>query len=357
MNRDITLFNQMITDALIKNKRFLLKRPAYLPAFAKISARMKKQAQIRESFSANENLVVPPVLILSVTGDCNLNCKGCYAKTQARDQKSELDIAEIDRVISEAVELGVAIVLIAGGEPLMKKGILDVMKRHPDTLFALFTNGLLLSAAEEDLTLNVVPVISIEGGKATTDQRRGGGIYQAVTTVMERFDKNGRLFGASVTLTRENFDEVIHSRYLDELESKGCRAAFLIEYVPADDDFSLCLTDAQKSELRAIEDALYHKHTMLVVTLPGDEDRYGGCLASGRGFVHISATGSLEACPFAPYSDTNVKNRPLKDALKSALLKQIRDNHYMLKESRGGCALIENKEWIESLRSGSSDPS
>ena len=93
---------------------------------------------------------------------------------------------------------------------------------------------------------------------------------------------------------------------------------------------------------------------MLVVTLPGDEDRYGGVVwLQGRGFLHLSSTGDLEACPFAPYSDTNVKDRPLLQALKSDLLKKIRDNHRFLKESRGGCALKENSEWIESLPKGS----
>ncbi|MGI5849244.1 MAG: radical SAM/SPASM domain-containing protein [Christensenellales bacterium] len=291
----------------------------------------------------------PPVLIISVTNDCNLSCKGCYACSQHRDKSDEMDILEISRITDEAIALGVAVILIAGGEPLMKKGILDLPKEHPDTLFVLFTNGLLLGAAEKDSAKNVVPIISIEGGRATTDKRRGEGMFDAVMAVMDRLDKRGRLFGASITLTSSNYDEIIKSDYLDKLESKGCRTVFLIEYVPFQDDFSLCLTDAQKKDLRLSEDALVKKYNMLIVSLPGDEERYGGCLASGRGFVHISSTGSLEACPFAPYSDINVKNMPLKEALKSKLLRQIRNNHHLLKESRGGCALIENKGWIKTL--------
>jgi MoaA/NifB/PqqE/SkfB family radical SAM enzyme len=45
------------------------------------------------------------------------------------------------------------------------------------------------------------------------------------------------------------------------------------------------------------------------------EEEMGGCLASGRGFVYISAQGDFEPCPFAPYSDTNLKENCLKDAL------------------------------------------
>ena len=346
----IELFNESITKALVKNKRFLLKRPSYLKTFASISSKMKKQAGVREK-NAKEGLIVPPILIISVTNDCNLSCKGCYACDQHRNKAGEMDISEIRRVADEAVELGVSVIMVAGGEPLLKEGILSLPEDHSDTLFVMFTNGLLLKT--DKLPKNLVPVLSIEGKKEKTDERRGAGMYDKVISVMESLDKNGMLFGASVTLTSENYDEVVRSDYLSELESKGCRAAFLIEYVPSgEDDMALCLSEGQKKELREIEKRLFEEHSMLVVTLPGDEEQYGGCLASGRGFLHLSSTGSLEACPFAPYSDTNIKNKSLKEALKSDLLRQIRENHRLLKESRGGCALKENREWIESLTNG-----
>jgi MoaA/NifB/PqqE/SkfB family radical SAM enzyme len=85
------------------------------------------------------------------------------------------------------------------------------------------------------------------------------------------------------------------------------------------------------------------------IVFPGDEEQFGGCLAAGRGFVHIGPDGSLEPCPFAPYSDTSVADVPLKEALASHLLKAIRDNHGELKETRGGCALWRQREWVESL--------
>jgi len=78
-------------------------------------------------------------------------------------------------------------------------------------------------------------------------------------------------------------------------------------------------------------------------------EEMGGCLASGRGFVHISAEGNLEPCPFAPYSDTSLKDLTLKDALSSEFLRKIRENHQNLKETKGGCALWENRQWVASL--------
>jgi MoaA/NifB/PqqE/SkfB family radical SAM enzyme len=346
MNREITAFTDMMTEALVRNKRYLLGRPAYIQPFLRISANIKKQEKRRAAFVQQDNLIVPPVLILSVTGACNLSCKGCYA-CERRDEK-EMDIATIRRVVSEAVELGVAVVMLAGGEPLMKEGILRLPESHPDTLFVMFTNGLLLGP--RSLPMNLIPVVRLEGGLAATDARRGAGVYAAVKGLMARLNRDKRLFGGSVTLTCENFEEVIGPAFLAALEADGCRAAFLIEYVPTgEDDARLCLTEAQKQRLRDLETEFMRGYNMLIIPLPGNEERYGGCLAAGRGFLHISASGRLEACPFAPYSDTGVIERPLKDALRSRLLAQIRDGHDQLRESRGGCALRENAAWVSAL--------
>ncbi len=347
MDEAIRAFADTMAEALVKNPKFLWGRPAYLRAFARIGAQIKKREKQRAQLLKREGLVVPPVLILSVTGACNLKCQGCYACE--RRGEAEMSIEEIRRVVAEAEALGVAAVLLAGGEPLMKQGILSLPEAHPGTLFAMFTNGLLLK--ESDCPDNLVPVVSLEGGKEKTDARRGAGVFDAVRTLVARLSAQNRLFGVSVTLTCNNFDEVVSPAFLSALEADGCRAAFLIEYVPTgEDDVSLCLTEEQKQRLRALEPEFVRDYHMLVVPLPGDESRYGGCLAAGRGFLHISASGRLEACPFAPYSDTDVRGRPLREALASPLLARIREGHSQLTESRGGCALRENAEWVASLR-------
>lgn len=352
MEQGIQLFNHTLIDAVAQNKRFLKNRAAYTLAFAHIASQIKKTAKTRESLSQKEGLIVPPVLILSVTNDCNLACRGCYASSQQRDKTAELSMDEIRRVVDDAVSLGVCVVMIAGGEPLLKEGILNLPKAHPGTLFVMFTNGLLLDTpSAQPVARNLIPVLSLEGGRELTDERRGAGMYDAVTQVMRGLDAEKRMFGVSVTLTSRNYDEVIRGEYLKSMQTLGCRAAFLIEYVPCGaEDESLCLTDEQKSHLRLIEKDLYKQYDMLVVSLPGNEDPYGGCLASGRGFLHISSTGALEACPFAPYSDASVKDMPLKQALRSHLLEKIREGHETLKESRGGCALKENAAWVASLQ-------
>lgn len=346
------IFNQTIQESIISNRKFLYKRGSYLLPFAKLSKQLSNKEQVRNSLYETEELTVPPVLIISITNDCNLSCKGCYACSQNRNSADEMTTAQIDRIIGEGKELGIGIVLIAGGEPLVKKGILEVVSKHKDVLFVMFTNGLLIDEKARKYikkTKNLVAAFSLEGDETVTDERRGKGVYKRVTDAMNNMDEENILFGSSITLTSENFDMVMNDEFLNELEEKGNRVLFLIEYVPCNGDSELCLTEEQKEALIEKTSRALDEYNMLMVPLPGDEEQYGGCLAAGRGFLHISSTGTVEACPFAPISDINVKETSLKTALKSELLQKIRENHHLLTEVKGGCALYENKEFVKSL--------
>ncbi len=69
------------------------------------------------------------------------------------------------------------VIVIAGGEPLVRQEeILTLAKAHPRVLFPVFTNGLLIDDGTADRIAqcrNIVPVISFEGFREETDQRRG----------------------------------------------------------------------------------------------------------------------------------------------------------------------------------------
>ena len=72
-------------------------------------------------------------------------------------KEEELDIIEINRIVDESVSLGVSVIMIAGGEPLIKEGLLDIPEKHKNTVFVLFTNGLLLS--DEKIKKFIIPKI------------------------------------------------------------------------------------------------------------------------------------------------------------------------------------------------------
>ncbi|MGM0621992.1 MAG: radical SAM protein, partial [Bacteroidota bacterium] len=106
----------------------------------------------------------PAFHFISVTDDCNLNCQGCWVT--GKKSNSRMSAEDLDRIINETKAKGSYFFGILGGEPLMYKPLFDVLKKHPDCYFQLFTNGTLLtpSVAEELRKMaNVTPLISFEG--------------------------------------------------------------------------------------------------------------------------------------------------------------------------------------------------
>jgi cyclic pyranopterin phosphate synthase len=96
-------------------------------------------------------------LRVSVTDRCNLRCLYCMPKEGIRllDHKDILSFEEIVIVVRTAVELGITKVRITGGEPLVRKGIIDLIsmisKIDGITDFGLTTNGILLEQFASDL--------------------------------------------------------------------------------------------------------------------------------------------------------------------------------------------------------------
>lgn len=117
----------------------------------------------------------------------------------------------------------------------------------------------------------------------------------------------------------------------------------------AEDSEALLLSDEQKALVQPLCDRLMQALPGLFIAFPGDEEQYEGCLAAGRGFMHINPVGKVEPCPFAPFSDTDLRYGSLKEALESRFLQEIRNNHQLLKEGKGGCALWANKSWVKEL--------
>ena len=294
-------------------------------------------------------------MIFSVTGRCNLRCKGCYHWSLRASQSEELDAGKIRQVIAEGNELGISLAVIAGGEPLIRPEILEIARDFPKMQFAVFTNGLLLSddiIAKLSERRNIVPVISMEGNEQETDARRGNGVTKLIERVSAKLKEKHIFWGTSLTVTSENMATVTERRFIADLNNRGCQLFFFIEYTPvASGSDNMVVSDEQRAALGEKIIKFRDEFPALFASIPGDEAEFGGCLAAGRGFIHISAAGNVEPCPFVPYSDANLKNMPLKEALQSDFLRKIRENPDGLEEGAGGCSLWNKKDWLNSVLS------
>ena len=333
------------------------KESAFMLGFAASSAAASKKRKNAER--AGEH--IPPFLIASITSKCNLHCAGCYSRcshaTVDTEPVSQLTDEEWYKIFDEADELGISFILLAGGEPMLRRDVIEAAGKMKNILFPIFTNGTFMDERYFNLldkNRNLIPIMSIEGKKEITDLRRGMGIYDRLIKNMDELNDRGLIFGASVTVTTENLKEVTSDGFLNELADRGCKAVIYVEFVPVTDESKDLAPGEEEREYlkKEIERLREEKTDMVYISFPGDEKGSGGCVAAGRGFFHINSHGGAEPCPFSPYSDVNIRNSSLREAMHSPLFMVLQSGDILKDDHDGGCVLYEKRELVEQLMAG-----
>ena len=352
--------SESIRNIMAKAYKNVLRNPREAKFAYRMQRLFEKSEKRRREVSEREEMDIPPFLISSISTTCNLQCKGCYARKNGiaddpgKDGKHTLQPEEWRRIFTEAASLGINFSLLAGGEPLMRKDLLESISNVEDMIFPIFTNGTLIGPTYLEFFekhLNMVPIISLEGLQTSTDQRRGQGVFKKTMQAMEDLSQRKLFFGTSITVTTENMTFVTSTDFIDHLRSYGCKIIFYVEYVPLDEGTEhLAFGDEHVEQMEQTMNIRREQYEDLIfLSFPGDEKALGGCLASGRGFFHIGPDGAAEPCPFSPYSDSNVAKMGVLGALKSPLFRRIRDARALGWEHTGGCTLFEHREEIDAL--------
>lgn len=334
-----------------------LKNPKEALFMADFALATKKASDKRKKAEKNGERI-PAFLISSITSSCNLHCAGCYSRqNQACSDEppvNQLSGEDWNTIFDEADELGISFILLAGGEPLLRYDVIEKAAEHKNILFPIFTNGFMVGDKYLELFdkhRNLIPIISIEGDKNSTDARRGAGVYDKVMDSMQKIEERDLIFGVSVTVTTENMQEVYSKEFIDALLQLGCKAVIYVEFVPVTEDAKHLAPGDAEREIMVAKLAGLRKEVeeMVFVSFPGDEKSSGGCVAAGRGFFHINSHGGAEPCPFSPYSDINVKDTSLREALKSKLFLSLQEEGVLMEDHTGGCILFEKKAQVEGL--------
>ncbi|MDE7292923.1 MAG: radical SAM protein [Oscillospiraceae bacterium] len=334
-----------------------LRDPKESAFMVKFAAASRKASKIRaEAEKSGEH--IPPFLIASITSSCNLHCAGCYSRcnhaTADTAPVQQLTSDEWLTIFREADEMGVSYILLAGGEPMLRRDIIEAAGKIQDIIFPIFINGTYMDDAYFglfDKCRNLIPVMSIEGGKEETDKRRGKGVYEKLIVNMDKLNEKGLLFGVSITVTTQNVSEVISAEFIDTLADRGCKLVVFVEFVPVTEESGeLTPGENERTILKEGIAGLRRDYDEIVfVSFPGDEKSSGGCIAAGRGFFHINSHGGAEPCPFSPYSDVNVRNTSLREALRSKLFRLLQDGDMLTDDHAGGCVLYEKRKQVEEL--------
>lgn len=151
-----------------------------------------------------------PVVIWNLIRRCNLTCKHCYSVSTNTHFSGELSTGEVFDVMDDLRDYGVPVLVLSGGEPLMRHDIFDISHRAKRKGFytALSTNGTLISPQNIQSIAEVgydYLGISLDGLRQTHDKfRQKEGAFDASIDALRLCHEAGIKTGLRFTLTEQN---------------------------------------------------------------------------------------------------------------------------------------------------------
>ena len=264
----------------------------------------------------------------------------------------------MDKIITQGKELGVYLYLMTGGEPMVrKKDILKLMEKHHDCYFAAFSNSTLI---DEDLVKEIARLgnmtffLSIEGTPDTNDARRGEGHYAAVMKAMDLLHEYGILFGTSICYTKANIDAVTSDDFFHLLEEKGAKFGFYFHYMPTGQNAVPSLLPTPEQREYMINRIRYIRSAECPIQFypmdfQNDGEYVGGCIAGGRNYFHINASGDAEPCVFIHYSNTNIHDNSILEMLQSPLFMAYHEGQPFNRNHLRPCPMLENPKLLREM--------
>lgn len=178
-----------------------------------------------------------PVVIWNLVRRCNLTCKHCYSVSGDVDFPNELSRSEVFRVMDDLKAFHVPVLILSGGEPLLRKDIFDITARAKALGFyvGLSTNGTLIDGDTADRIRGAgydYVGISLDGIGATHDRfRRKAGAYQAALDGLRMLRDRNVKVGVRFTMTNDNVGEL--PLLLDLIEAEEFSKFYLSHLVYA----------------------------------------------------------------------------------------------------------------------------
>jgi len=155
-----------------------------------------------------------PVVVWNITQTCNLNCIHCYAHAVSKRSENEFTGEQARAVIDDLAEFGAPVILFSGGEPLMRRDLVDLASYAVDKGMraVISTNGTLITKdkAKELKRVGLSYVgVSLDGMQEINDRFRGKkGAFEGAIRGIKECQDAGIKVGLRFTINRLNMNEI-----------------------------------------------------------------------------------------------------------------------------------------------------
>ncbi|MCS7150072.1 MAG: heme b synthase [Caldimicrobium sp.] len=315
------------------------------------------------------NNFVPRLIAWELTRTCNLDCIHCRASASRGTYEGELTTDEVFRILEEITEVGHPIVILTGGEPLLRVDLLEIARKATSLNLkpVLATNGTLLTrelALElKDAGISRVS-ISLDGATAKThdDFRKMPGAFEGALRGIHVLKEVGLSFQINTTVTAVNAEELPKVHQLAKALGADAHHIFLLVPVGrgkelAEDSLSPEKYEAilhwfyeqrERSELHLKATCAPHYYRILRERAKADGkevtyETFGldavtrGCLA-GTGFCFISHQGVVQTCGYLEIPCGDLRKNTFREVWEgSEIFNKLRD----FKNYKGKCGRCE----------------
>ncbi|MBI4788874.1 MAG: radical SAM protein [Chloroflexi bacterium] len=299
----------------------------------------------------------PSLISWNLTKKCNLRCPHCYLEA-GQAAENELTTDECLRLLDEMKPLGTEMLILTGGEPLLRRDIYDIARAASSQglWVVMGTNGVLITdrVAQKMIECGVKGVgISIDSldPQKHNSFRGGPNAWEHSVRALEICRQNGLQVLVQTTVMAMNYDEI--PALIDFARDKGAwsfnlyflvqtgRGQQMIDLSPEATETLLGdlveRQDSQRPMLVRAKCAPHFKRIAYQKGLGGLES--GGCMA-GTQYCRITPEGDVTPCPYMPVVAGNVREQPFREIWEfSSVLRQLRD----LDQLKGRCGRCEFK--------------
>ena len=307
---------------------------------------------------------IPPFLIAGITDrtyfSSNQTSDGETILESDEKAHRELSKEEWRKVFKEASDLGIGLISLTGKEPLVRRDVIEEAALHRSIIFPILTKGNFLLDYLDllDNNRNLVPILLADeeekqkvqykepANEKKKENNREKESRISLDGQMEALQKRQIYFGVAITVKHGDVKKVTDKEYLEAFQKKGCGVIVYLEYVPYREETKIFAPDAEERLWfqKRVNELREEKNSMIYLSLPGDEKKYGGCLAAGRGFFYLTPEGKAEPCPYSPYSDVSVRDYSQMEILDSLLFKRLWDHQGLMVNHKGACIVFEQEQ-------------
>jgi radical SAM protein with 4Fe4S-binding SPASM domain len=276
-----------------------------------------------------------------------------------RAAENELTTGECLGLLDEMKALGTEMLILTGGEPLLRKDIYDIAQTASSygLWVVMGTNGVLITdaVAQKMVECGVkgvgISLDSIDPEKHNSF-RGGPNAWEYSVRALDICRAHGLEVLVQTTIMAMNYDEI--PQLLDFTREKGAwsfNLYFLVQTGRGQqmNDLSAAKSEAMLSRLVDMQDqyrpmlvrskcAPHFKRIAYEKGLGGLES--GGCMA-GTQYCRITPEGDVTPCPYMTVVAGNVRQQPFSEIWQtSPVLQQLRD----MKQLKGRCGSCEYNE-------------